>query len=173
MTPAALRATFSDLRLVKGRKVAQLIFEMPLEQADEAVRLLGGLPRPDREVWVAIARLTGSPERRPADPPPAGEEHTVPPPTKRKWSEMRPSERAALLCRDGQFQMWLLQVRKVSLDNPNAPRDWMLKRYGITSRSQLDDLPHARVAFADDEHAFFTWRDEQRWGPNPGAMVGA
>ncbi len=40
MTPIC--ATFSDFRLVKGRKVCQLVCEVPLEQADAALAALGG-----------------------------------------------------------------------------------------------------------------------------------
>lgn len=62
----AISATFSDFRIVKGRKVAQLIFETPLEAADEALRMLGGLPRPDAERWVGIAPLKAKPTAAPA-----------------------------------------------------------------------------------------------------------
>ena len=51
----AIRATYSDVKLVKTRKVFQLIFEVPIEDADNALRVLGGLPRPAAERWVGIA----------------------------------------------------------------------------------------------------------------------
>ncbi len=41
----AIRATYSDLKLVKTRKVLQLIFEVPIEEGDNALRVLGGLAR--------------------------------------------------------------------------------------------------------------------------------
>lgn len=55
--PAAFKATYSDWRLIKGRKVVQVVLELPLEAAGEAYDALGGMPRPDREVWCAVARL--------------------------------------------------------------------------------------------------------------------
>lgn len=55
--PAVTQATFADFRLIKGRKVAQLVFEVAIEKADEALAALGGLPQPAEEKWVAIARL--------------------------------------------------------------------------------------------------------------------
>lgn len=58
MTDAVTQATFSGLKIVQGRKVAQLIFEIAIEQADTALEALGGLPRSDNPKWVAIARLT-------------------------------------------------------------------------------------------------------------------
>src|SRR3954471_1246437 len=58
MTDAAVtQGTFADFRLIKGRKVAQLVFEVPIEQADQALAALGGLPQPATEAWVALARL--------------------------------------------------------------------------------------------------------------------
>jgi hypothetical protein len=56
-SPAVFRATFSDFRPVKGRKVLQIILEVPIEEGDGALRVLGGLPQPHQERWVAVARL--------------------------------------------------------------------------------------------------------------------
>jgi hypothetical protein len=55
--PAAFSATYSDLRLVKTRKVVQFVFEVPLEAAGHAMNVLGGMPSPMKEEWFAIARL--------------------------------------------------------------------------------------------------------------------
>src|SRR5512133_3051679 len=57
MTDAAFQATFSDFRLVKGRKVAQIVLEVAIEEADKALAVLGGVPQPATEAWVAVARL--------------------------------------------------------------------------------------------------------------------
>jgi len=54
---AAIKATFSDFQLVKTRKLAKLIFEVPIEEADKALDVLGGVPRSDRERWVGITLL--------------------------------------------------------------------------------------------------------------------
>src|SRR4051812_46570220 len=54
---AVTQGTFADFRLIKGRKVCQLVIEVPIEQADQALAALGGLPQPATEAWVAIARL--------------------------------------------------------------------------------------------------------------------
>lgn len=57
--PAAIRASFSDFRIIKGRKQAQLILEVPIEEADNALAVLGGIPQPQSDCWVAVARLNG------------------------------------------------------------------------------------------------------------------
>ena len=38
--------TFSDFKIVRGRKVAQLVIEVPLEKANEVLAALGGVPQP-------------------------------------------------------------------------------------------------------------------------------
>lgn len=58
--PAATLATFSDFRIVKTRKLAQFVFEVPIEDADKALAALGGLPRSDGERWCGIALITKS-----------------------------------------------------------------------------------------------------------------
>ena len=100
----AISATFSDFRIVKGRKVAQLIFETPLEAADEALRMLGGLPRPDAERWVGIAPLVGKPqaEQQPEAPPPKPEKVKEPVPFRDKPR----SQQAGILLNDPQFRAW-------------------------------------------------------------------
>lgn len=55
--PAAFSASYSDWRVVKGRKVVQIIFEVPIEAAGHAYNVLGGMPNFGSEDWFAIARL--------------------------------------------------------------------------------------------------------------------
>jgi hypothetical protein len=55
--PAVFKATYSDFRTIKGRKVVQIVLEVPVEAGNNALDVLGGVPRPDQEVWVAVARL--------------------------------------------------------------------------------------------------------------------
>lgn len=52
----AIKATFTEWRMVKTRKVLQLVLEVPLEQQGEVLTRLGP-PIPDQEKWVAIALL--------------------------------------------------------------------------------------------------------------------
>lgn len=61
MTPAAFSASYSDWRVIKGRKCVQIVFEITLEKADEAYRVLGGMPIAANEVWCAVARLNEVP----------------------------------------------------------------------------------------------------------------
>lgn len=56
MEHCIIRADFADFRRVKGRKVLQLFMEIPLEEAPEALRVLGH-PVVGESKWCAIALL--------------------------------------------------------------------------------------------------------------------
>lgn len=70
MTAAAFQATYADWRVIKGRKVVQVCFELPLEAADTAYQVLGGMPIAANEIWCAVARI---------DPEAANRKEAMPP----------------------------------------------------------------------------------------------
>ena len=54
--PAAIKATYCNFKNIAGRKVVQLIFEIPHEEAPIAYEALGW-PNAVDPCWVAIAKL--------------------------------------------------------------------------------------------------------------------
>jgi hypothetical protein len=96
MTDTAFKATYVDHRPVKTRSVVQFVFEVPVEQADAALAVLGGFARPAEERWVAIARLEQEAKR-----PPSQLETLEK--TKRKWGDIPYSQQAGILCSDTRF----------------------------------------------------------------------
>lgn len=62
--PAVFRACYSDWKLVKTRGVVQVIFEVPLAEADLAYKVVGGMPDAAAEKWFAVARLKPESEVR-------------------------------------------------------------------------------------------------------------
>lgn len=54
--PTAIRATFCNFKNIQGRKVVQLICEIPIEDAEKACMVLGW-PNAVEPRWVAIALL--------------------------------------------------------------------------------------------------------------------
>ncbi len=141
MTTAAFQATYSDVRLVKGRKVVQFIFEVPLEASSIALEVLGGMPDPASEVWCAIARLVQPKESaqkpRPAAPHKTGGAHS------KNWHEMSPAQQAGLLCAKLSFQNFMREFsasEKWPGDAKTAEEVTAghVRRYcGVTSRSQI------------------------------------
>lgn len=91
---AAIKATFSEWRMVKTRKTMQLIFEVPLEQGEHVLHVLG-MPMPDTEKWCAIALLRAPDNTGSTAPHPAGRE-----PTKAREEVVPHSEHNSLPGRD-------------------------------------------------------------------------
>jgi hypothetical protein len=149
---AALRATYSDLKIIKTRDSFQIIFEMPLAEFNHAMAVLGGAPRPDGEVWVAIARLNPNLARAEATPqiqahPVAG----LPPPrapkaaltlenakpkTKRSWFDMSAVQRASMRCDDHRFWGWLCAIGRTKEASESATLEYV-RRISGGSRSNL------------------------------------
>lgn len=118
--PMAIRATFHDIRPIKGRKLAQLVFEIPVEQADEALAALGGYPRPDHERWCGIALL---------DPANFSEPSSTP--QRRPFHELSMTQQAAIKCTDQEFQKFMSTANEH--DCANAVR----VRCGVKTRADI------------------------------------
>ena len=157
MTPIC--ATFSDFRLVKGRKVCQLVCEVPLEQADAALAALGGLPNPHAERWVGIVPLKAQPQGQDnsgSAPSPsladAADSPAAAPKPKKHWDELKPSQQAGIVCNDHRFDDWLggpaPEARWDGETIAAAPdftsaADYVRWYCGVSSRSELDTDPAA------------------------------
>lgn len=150
MSAAAISATFSDFRLVKGRKVAQLVFEVPLESADAALETLGGLPRPDREAHCGIARLAKKPET-----PSRPERTTGPIPTL--------AQRVAIKCQDADFRRFLAigWDGVAVLDVASAAAD-VRDICGVSSRSEIVPGSEAARKWEALEADYIAWRSGRR-----------
>ena len=156
MTPIC--ATFSDFRLVKGRKVCQLVCEVPLEQADAALIALGGLPNPHAERWVGIVPLKAQPQGQdnsgsaPSPSADAADSPAAAPKPKKHWDELKPSQQAGMMCEKREFSDWMLSIgpvvrwdRDAVADNYafETSADYVRWYCGVSSRSDLDTHPEA------------------------------
>lgn len=131
--PAAIRATYSDMRFVKGRKVVQILLEAPIEEAPNVVALLG-TPNPASEIWVAVARL-GNPVSVPEQAPPK---------EKRRFSELPPAQQAALKCQDESFQRFIRErVPEWPVMGEDGVAEVVRRVCGVKSRSELNNSPDA------------------------------
>ncbi len=157
MTAAAvIPATFSDWKLIKTRGVVQLVFEIPIENADAAYQVVGGMPNAATERWFAIARLNES--KRATPPAPAGEAeaHKVAPvsPTPQHWGGMSPAQQSGMLCNEQKFQTFIREVYserwRLMNNGTDAERAALIVRSlcSVKSRSEL----------AQNEAAARIWR---------------
>lgn len=176
--PTALQATYSDLKIIKTRGAFQLIFELPLENFNDAMAVLGGAPRPDREVWVAIARLNPSLARQDAPPQLTGHavEALPPPPphaatlesakpkpkVKRSWFDLPAVQRASMRCDDHRFWGWLHAIGRTPEASEAATLDYV-RRIAAGSRSNLGKNGFEKEIEAWDkvDHAYANHLDRQ------------
>jgi hypothetical protein len=119
--PMITKGTFSDFKIIRTRKVAQLVVEIPIEEADAAVAALGGLPRSDRERWVAVARLdmnaaNGQREK-----------------TRRAFCDLPFPQQAGIKTKDTDFQFWINGGFCSEQDCAAGIR----KRCGVESRADI------------------------------------
>lgn len=147
MSLAAIKATFSDFRIVKGRKVCQFVFETPLEAADDALHTLGGLPQPMSEKWVGIALLDMK----------AASDAEKP---RRKLSELPIAQRAALMGDRQAFWLFLYQKYAYPCYNNSDAAAALREMCGVKSRSELSLNVVAATNFERIEREFECWLTE-------------
>ena len=143
----AFAGTYIDLKFVKSRKVAQVVIEMPIEDANRFLSAFGA-PDPASEVWCAIARLNHALE------PDAADESERP---RRQWETLRPSARAAMLCNETAFMAY------IKARSSDQAADKIRKHCGIESRRELDSDETKRMLFEMVERDFEKWREQKHF----------
>lgn len=157
----AFRATFSDMKLVKTRQVAQLIFEIPIEQFDVAYEVLGGVPMPGKERWFGIAAIKS----------PKAEEETVAQPQpvpdrpqagakrdKTNWRDIPPAQQAGICCNEPTFAAFLKEERKDDWHEAPDATECVRLICGVQSRSELGTNQRARVIWHQLDTQYQAWR---------------
>lgn len=151
--PMAIQATFSDFKLIRGRKCCQLVFEIPLEGADAALVSLGGLPQPSQEAWFGIARLDttqpkpkalGAPAQRDSDPSKE----------RRPFDSLRYSTQAGIRCEDPVFKKFI-EERYHTLDIVGQVRNIC----DVQSRSTIAKGTPSGTRWELLESSFRAWKD--------------
>ncbi len=148
MTKAAFKATYSDWKLIKTRSVVQVVLEIPLEQADAAYQVLGGMPTPGAERWCAVARLNGNEPVEAADPVPVSDKPDRPHrPRKPVAAEKRLAMEAGRMCADPIFRAFLRGHLSLEWPTPSREEDaaeTVRIVCGVSSRAEI--LPGSKAA---------------------------
>jgi hypothetical protein len=149
----AFKATYSDWKLVKTRQVVQIVFEVPLAEADSAYELLGGMPAPASERWFGIAALAtehARPQPVP-DKPPAGAKQ------KKDWRDVPPSQQAGIRCDEAVFAAFLKESYPDEWHESQEAAECVRLICAVESRSMLNDGPH-RVIWTQLNSQFEAWK---------------
>jgi hypothetical protein len=131
----AVLATFVNAKPVPTRSVLQLVFEVKIEEADAAMKALGGYPLPAESRWVGIAL---SPAERKGE---AKKE-------KRAWDQLTPTEQAGIRCEEDEFYRFLIKDFPKGCAPLPAP-DLVRAYCGVDSRAE----------FLSDTRAANKWRE--------------
>jgi hypothetical protein len=136
---AVVRASYSDYRRVRSRKVLQLVFEVPLELEAETFKRIG-YPG-GNEDWFALARLQEVAEGVAAQPSPsatgAGEVSSrASPVSRRPVADMAIGSQIALACHTEMFQQWIRIEYGVPIHDEQAAEEWVLHMAGGAERKR-------------------------------------
>lgn len=155
---AAFQATFSDWKLIKGRKVVQVVLEIPLELADQAYRVLGGMPDPGKSVWCAVARLRDGVS---GDAPEEAAEAPMPQPAAsrpRSFTSLPLPQQAALLCQDPIFIAFMREEQHSECSNAEEAAEALRLRCAVRSRSELKPDTREGREFISIREQFMAWK---------------
>lgn len=147
----AFRATFSDMKLVKTRQVAQLIFEIPIEEFDAAYEVLGGMPVPAKERWFGIAAIRKEASPKPEPTSPAAR-------AKRDWRDISPQQQAGIRCEEPTFAAYLKENFKDDWHEASEPAECVRLICGVQSRSELATNQKARVIWHQLDTTYQAWK---------------
>lgn len=124
--PAVVQGSFADLKFIRGRKVCQMIIELPIEAGGQIVAMFGA-PNPEAEVPVAVARLVKSPEILESAKP------------VRPLTALPAPQQAALCCQNPVFQTFLWEQGISSGKSEDAAASAVRDHCRVVSRADLRD----------------------------------
>jgi hypothetical protein len=145
--PDAVRMSYADIRTVRTRKTFQAVFEGPIEQMGEFMRLFGP-PQPDAEIWAAIARLKPAPQIEAH--PDTVEDKSTPPRTL--------AQTAAFLGTRQTFRRFLMERRgEKGFCTEHDAKHFIYEICGISSRTELNTNEIAARKFSDLRADYRNW----------------
>lgn len=157
MTAAAFRATYSDWKVIKGRKVVQVVFELPLEQADQAYQVLGGMPIAAHEIWCGIAKLASSAvEQGTLNAQVAGSNPASS--ARRKFSDLPPAQQAAMRCNEPVFWAFLREIYLYEPGSADDAAEAVRERCNVGSRSEIRPGTEAERKWREINDRFEAWK---------------
>lgn len=152
----AVLGTFSDFKLIRSRSCVQIVIEIPIEAADQALKTLGGLPQPGQERWLGVAQAPKDREK-PVQP-------VIPKGAAKPFRELKLAAQAGIRCEDVKFQLFLIRtiIEPYPDKNDWTAADEVRKRCGVTSRAEFDTAPLAGERWRRLEDQYQSWLADQR-----------
>ena|SRR5215204_6493031 len=140
---AAFSGSYADFKIIRTRKVCQVVIELPLEQGGAFVEAFG-LPDPGAEVPVAIARLNTKPTK-PAMP---GEEPL--------WTKVPLASQAGIRCQEWGFRRFL-KNKDLPVKDEQSAAQVVRTLCRVKSRRELNDNEIAAQKWREIETEYQQW----------------
>jgi len=143
---ATFKGTYSDIKLIRSRKVAVVCVEIPIEAATAFVNAFG-MPDPASETWVALARINNMQNDTPKE--------------KRPFSELPAAQQAALACKREAFQRYVYEQDGSGLVmDEDHTADYVRNWCGVESRSELASNANAAYQWEMLYQNFQLWLED-------------
>jgi hypothetical protein len=141
--PAAISGDFATYRHVQGRKVLQLVIEVPAESAAAVFAALG-TPGAGEGIPVALARLA-----KPSAAPEQPAEH-------RRFADLPYAQQAAMRCQEPGWRLFF------GAQDEGAARFHVTARCGVKSRAEIIKGTPAGDAWEALEAEVWAWQRGRR-----------
>ena len=135
---AIITGTFSDLKIIRTRSACQVVVEIPIEAADAALKALGGVPQPGKEVSVAVYRMA------------------IPQEPKAKRGTL--AQQCGILCGDPVFLKFLYEHGPFIPKNDFEAAAVVRKICKVESRSEFDSDTSAGQRWRDLKGKYEAWK---------------
>lgn len=145
--PAAFKATLVDFKNIRTRKLVQIVFEAPIEDADRILAGLGGYGTLGKESWWAVARMDGEPASEPVKP--AKE--------RRRWSELEPKTQAGIRCNEPSFQAFCGDLGYLNINDAAAAAKVVHELCWVNSRAEIIPGSQAEKHWENLESQYLSW----------------
>lgn len=146
-SPIAITADYVNLRFVQGRKVAQVVLEIPQELANKFIEGFGA-PDAASPVKVAIARLLVGNGPDSLIAPDAEAQGPGKPRT--PFDQLSPTTQSAIRCDDPAFQEWVGVIEELrgTKDGTEIAKKHVHAKCMVMSRRELSTNPKAAELWA-------------------------
>ncbi len=139
-----IQGTYSDFKTVKSRKVLQIIVEVPIENMQQALNVLGA-PNPHAETHVAIAPL--KPEATEGKPTVVESKQPAP-----------LAQKIAILCQEQMF-IKFLNERVDWVSNKETAAECIRRCCKVKSRSEIEANQEATAKWESIYSQFQAWKE--------------
>ena len=145
-----MQADYCDLRFIKGRKVIQVVLELPIEAGAQFVSMFG-TPDPSKTIPVGIARIDPSKK--------SNRERLEEALAKPKGGKL--AQRAGIICSEKPFLVFLDDAEEYGepfQSGTKDPAQYIRELCHIDSRAELDHNSEAARKFHDLELSYNAWK---------------